>query len=141
MNLPTAKQRLSKLIKGTPDTPHRLAFAFALGILLGILPGTGAVVAAGVATAMQLSVPLTVAGALLTNPLTAPFVYAASYLIGRWLLGDQVAEGFILRVGLTTITGNAILALGMSVVGYLVVYGLAVLYQRPRGKRHAAAGC
>jgi hypothetical protein len=132
----SAKQRLFKLISGTPDTPHRLALTFALGILLGVLPGTGAIVAAGVATAMQLSVPLAVAGALVTNPLTAPLVYGASYLIGRWMLGDQVVEHVILRIGLTTIAGNAILALAMAVVGYAAVLALATRYQALR-RRHA----
>lgn len=132
----TAKQSLSKLIRGTPDTPPRLAFAFALGILLGVLPGTGAIVAAGVATALRLSVPLAVGGALVTNPLTAPLVYGASYLIGRWLLGDQVAEHVILRIGLTTIAGNAILALVMAVVGYAAVLALATRYQAQK-RRHA----
>ena len=121
----TAGQKLSKLISGTPDTSHRLAFSFALGILLAVLPGTGAIVAAGVATAFRLSVPLAVTGALVTNPLTAPLVYGASYLIGRWMLGDKVAEHVILRIGLTTIAGNAVLALGLAAAGYAVIWGVA----------------
>ncbi len=129
--------KLSNLIKGTPDTPHRLAFAFALGILLGILPGTGAIVAAGVATALRLSVPLAVAGALVTNPLTAPLVYAGSFFLGRWLLGNEVAEHKLIRIGLTTIAGNVLLALCMAVAGYLVVLGLAIVYQSSKG-RHAS---
>lgn len=126
-----AKQKkLSQLIRGTPDTPPRLAFAFALGILLGVLPGTGAIVAAGVATALQLSIPLAVAGALVTNPLTAPLVYAVSFFLGRWLLGNEVAEHALIRIGLTTIAGNVILALAMAVVGYLLVWVIA------RASRH-----
>ena len=121
----TDKMKLSKLIKGTPDTPSRLAFSFALGVLLGVLPGTGAIMAAGVATALRLTVPLAVTGALVTNPLTAPLVYGASYLIGRWMLGDKVAEHVILRIGLTTIAGNAVLALGLAAAGYAVIWGVA----------------
>ena len=119
------------------DSPHRLALAFAMGILLGVLPGTGAVVAAGVAAALRMNVPLAVAGALVTNPLTTPLVYGGSYLIGRWLLGDRVAEHVILRIGLTTIAGNVVLAAGMAAVGYAAVLFLAARYQSKK-RRHAA---
>ena len=102
-----------------------------------MLPGTGAFVAAGVATALQMNVPLAVAGALMINPLTAPLVYGASYLLGRWLLGDQVAKHVILRIGLTTMAGNAVLALAMAVVGYIGIWMFAVWYQAKK-KRHAA---
>lgn len=128
-------QSLSKLIS-LSGSPHRLALTFSLGILLGVLPGTGAFVAAAVATALRMNVPLAVAGALVINPLTVPLVYGASYLLGRWLLGDQVARHVIVRIGLTMATGNVILALGLAVVGYAVVWGLAVWYQSKK-KGHA----
>ncbi len=130
-----AKQSFSKLIT-LSDNPHRLALTFSLGVLLGVLPGTGAFVAAGVATALRMNVPLAVAGALMINPLTAPLVYGASYLLGRWLLGDQVAKHVILRIGLTTAAGNVILALGLAVVGYIGVWMFAVWYQSKK-KGHA----
>ena len=132
------KKTLSKLIRGVPDTPSRMAFAFALGVLLGILPGTGAIVAAGVATALRLSIPLAVAGALVTNPLTAPLVYAGSFFLGRWILGDQVAEQLLIRIGLTTLVGNVILAFAMAVAGYFLVWSLAVWHQSK--KRCHASG-
>lgn len=131
-----AKQRLSKLVSVSGD-PHRLALAFSLGILLGVLPGTGALVAAGVATAFQLNVPLAVAGALMINPLTAPLVYGASFFLGRWMLGDEVAKHLIVRIGLTTIAGNVVLAFAMAVAGYIGVL-LFTLWFRLKKGRHAA---
>ena len=102
-----------------------------------MLPGTGAVVAAGVAAALRMNVPLAVAGALVINPLTAPLVYGASYLIGRWLLGDQAAKHVIVRIGVTTIAGNAVLALALAVAGYIGIWAFAVWYQKKK-KGHAA---
>ncbi len=127
-----SRERVAKLVN-QPGDPLRLALAFAMGILLGVLPGTGAVMAAALATVFRLNIPLAVAGALLTNPLTAPLVYAGSYFIGRALLGKLDIEQTITRVLLTTIAGNVVLALGMAVVGFLSVWGLAVWYRS--GKR------
>ena len=124
-----SKKQLGKLIHDEPGTPLKLALAFALGILLGVLPGTGAVVAAGLATAFRLNIPLAVAGALLTNPLTAPLVYAGSYFIGRAVLGHAAFKQTVARILVTTIAGNVILALGMAVIGFAVVWGLAVCYR------------
>ena len=131
-----AKQRLSKLVSVSGD-PHRLALAFSLGILLGVLPGTGALVAAGVATALQMNVPLAVAGALMINPITAPLVYGASFFLGRWMLGDEVAKHLIVRIGLTTIAGNVVLAFALAVAGYIGVL-LFTLWFRLKKGRHAA---
>ena len=121
--------RLSKLVSVSGD-PRSLSLAFALGILLGVLPGTGAIVAAAVAAYFQLNVPLAVAGALVINPLTAPFIYGASYLLGREILGDQGAQHLIVRVGLPTITGNVILAFGMAVIGYAAVFFFTLWVRR-----------
>ena len=104
-----------------------------MGILLGVLPGTGAVVAAGLAVVLRLNLPLAVAGAMVVNPITVPLVYAGSYFLGRWLLGDQMIEHKIARILLSTLAGNMVMALGLAVVGYLIVWGLAV-WHRSRAK-------
>jgi len=129
-------KRFSKLVSVSGD-PHRLALAFSLGILLGILPGTGAFVAAGVATALQMNVPLAVAGALVINPLTAPIVYGASFFLGRWMLGDQVAKHMITDILLKTIAGNLVLAIAMAIAGYAGVLTFT-LWVRSKKGRHAA---
>ncbi|MDO8729980.1 MAG: DUF2062 domain-containing protein [Candidatus Omnitrophota bacterium] len=126
--------RLSKLVSVSGD-PHRLALAFALGVLLGVLPGTGAFVAAGVATGLQMNVPLAVAGALVINPLTAPIMYGASFLLGRWMLGDEVAKHLIVRIGLTTAAGNVILAFALAVAGYTGVLLFTLWLRSKKGRR------
>lgn len=132
------KKRLKKFIR-QPGDPPKLAFAFAMGILLGVLPFTGAVVAAGLATVLRLNLPLAMAGAMVTNPLTAPLVYGGSFFLGRWLLGNAELEQTITRILLTTIAGNLTLAMGMALTGYLLVWGFAAWCQskkRPHASRH-----
>lgn len=104
--------------------PHKVALAFALGVALGVIPGTGAIVAAGVATLLRLNLPVMVAGALVTNPVTSPFIYTGSYALGRWLLGDRLPGSRVGRLLLGTLVGNMILAFLMAAAGYLLLWGL-----------------
>lgn len=128
------KERLKPLIN-FKGTPHKLALAFGLGVALGVIPATGAIVAAAVATVLKLNLPLMVAGALLTNPITTPLVYAGSFLLGHWLLGDLLPEGAISRLLLGTAAGNLVLAAGLGVSGYLVVLGIALGLRRSQAAR------
>ena len=124
--------------------PHKVAVAFALGIALGVIPGTGAFVAAGVATVLRLNLPVMVAGALITNPVTSPFIYTGSYALGRWLLGDWLPTSRVGKILLGTVAGNMVLALLMAAAGYLIIWGLIhrvrVRLRNRRLARHAAAG-
>lgn len=117
------KKKLKPLINFR-ETPHRLALAFGVGVALGVIPGTGAVVAAVVAALFRLNLPLMVSGALLTNPLTAPFVYVTSYFLGHWLLGDWLPAGTISRILLGTAAGGLILAMSLGLIGYLLVLAI-----------------
>ena len=130
-------QRLSKLVSVSGD-PHRLALAFALGILLGVLPGTGALVAAGVAAGLRMNVPLAVAGALVINPITTPFLYGASFFLGRRILGEEAAKHVVADAQVKTLTGNVILAFGMAVAGYIGVLAFTLWVRSKKG--HHAAG-
>lgn len=121
--------RLKSLVN-FKGTPHELALAFGLGVALGIIPATGAIVAAAVATVLRLNLAIMVAGALLTNPITTPLVYSGSFLLGHWLLGDLLPEGAISSILLGTVTGNLVLAAGLGVSGYLVVLGIALGLRR-----------
>ena len=119
-----------KRIFSFQGSANRLALTFALGICLGVIPGTGAMVAAALATALRLNLPVMVAGALLTNPLTTPFIYAGSFLLGQWMLGDLLPEGKVSRVVLGTVAGNLLLAIAMAMAGYAVMWLLIVIVRR-----------
>ena len=119
-------------------SPHRVALAFALGVALGVIPGTGALVAAGAAALLRPNLPLMVAGALVTNPLTSPFIYGGSYALGHWLFGDWLPDGRIGKVMLGTVAGNVILALLMAAVSYLLLWPVIHWVRLRRLSRHAA---
>ena len=138
--MPFDKDWLKRRIKPLANfqgTAHELALAFGLGITLGIIPGTGAIAAAAVAAILRLNLPLMVAGALLTNPITTPFVYVGSFLLGSWLLQAWLPTVGFLRVVLSFLAGNLILALGLGTLGYLAVLGLTTLLRRGRLPRHS----
>ena len=117
-----------KALLNFQDTPHRLGLAFGLGVTLGILPGTGALVAAACAPLLRLNLPLMVAGTFLTNPLTMVFVYGGSYALGRRVLGEVTTIPWVgARVVAQALVGNLLLATGLGLLGYLVVAGVVVL--------------
>lgn len=123
------KFRFKDLLK-FDGTPHQLALAFGLGVALGIIPGTGALAAALLAAVFRLNLPIVVAGALMTNPLTAPFIYLASYRIGHWLLGDWMPDSWLARLAVGIFTGNPILAVALGLVAYFVVFGAVVVLRK-----------
>ncbi len=127
------KRRLKPLLdfKGSA---HQLALAFGLGIILGVIPGTGAIAAATCAAILRLNLPLMVAGALLTNPVTVPFVYLGSYLLGEWLLGKWLPAGFLARLAVGTLLGNLILAVGFGFLGYLLALGFIARIRAQRAR-------
>lgn len=130
---PALKKRFRGLVN-FKETPHRLALAFGIGVTLGVIPGTGPVAAGLVAALLRLNLPLMVGGALLTNPLTAPFVYAVSFFLGHWILGEWLPDGKWARLLLGTLTGGPVLAIGMGLVGYLFIF----LFTKLIRTRHAA---
>ena len=125
------QKRLNTLINFN-EAPRRLALAFGLGVFLGIIPGTGAIAAAAVAALFRLNLPVMVAGALLTNPVTTPFVYVGSYFLGHWLMGDWLPAGRIPQILLGTLTGNLILAVGLGVLSYAAVLGSVIFIRNCR---------
>ena len=116
--------------------PRLLAASFGIGVAMGVIPGTGAIAAAAVAGIFRLNLALTMAGALVVNPVTSPFVYMGSYLLGHWLLGDAVPAGSISRVLLKTVTGSMVLAVGLGLLGYLLAFGVAASFRNRRAARH-----
>lgn len=121
--------------------PHKVALSFALGVALGVIPGTGALVAAGVATLFRLNLPVMVAGALVTNPITSPFIYTGSYALGHWLLGDWLPSSRVGKILLGTLVGNMVLAFIMAGAAYLILWGLVhwirIRIRNRRLARHA----
>lgn len=68
-------------------TPRGVAIGLACGVFFGILiPFGQMLVAILVAALLRGNLFIAAAGTLVTNPLTAPFVYLGAHRLGRWML-------------------------------------------------------
>lgn len=68
-------------------TPRGVAIGLAVGVFFGILVPFGQMFVALLAAALlRGNLALAVAGTLVTNPLTVPFVYVGAHRVGKWLL-------------------------------------------------------
>ena len=72
-----------------PDTPHRIAFGFALGVFASFTPFFGAhiLLAAGLAKLLRGNIVASLIGTLAGNPLTFPLIASVSLGLGRRILG------------------------------------------------------
>ncbi|WP_432822513.1 DUF2062 domain-containing protein [Trichloromonas sp.] len=109
-------------LRGTPD---EIAKGMALGIFIGMSPTFGFQMAIAVFFAFLLKENklAAVLGVWITNPVTAPFIYALEYESGRLLLGMS-------RVSLPAeLTFDSLKVMGWEVMAPLglgsLIYGLA----------------
>jgi len=84
------RRRILKTLLGLDDTVHRTALAFALGVLLAFSPllGLQTLLALSIAFAFRLNRAAIIAGSLVSNPWTIPFIYPAEFFLGGFLLGS-----------------------------------------------------
>jgi uncharacterized protein (DUF2062 family) len=75
-------------------TPHEVSRGIALGIAIGMTPTFGFQMLLGAFAAWMLkeSKVAAVLGVWITNPLTAPIIYALEYETGRTMLGTEHAS-------------------------------------------------
>lgn len=87
------KLNLLRLIR-LQATPDEVAKGFALGILIGMTPTFGfqIVLAVFFAFLLKENKLAAIIGVFITNPVTAPFIYALEYESGRLLLGMDHAK-------------------------------------------------
>lgn len=88
-----AKLNMLRLLR-LKDSPDQIAKGVALGIFIGMTPTFGFQMAIAVFFAFLLRENKLAAalGVWITNPLTAPFIYALEYESGRLLLGLERAH-------------------------------------------------
>lgn len=107
--------------------------AFAVGLFWACIPMPFQMVAsAAVAIPLRVNLPLSVALVWVTNPLTMPFVFYLSYLLGTVVLNTPV-EHFAFEaswawfihslesIGKPFITGCILMAVTASITGYFMV--------------------
>lgn len=66
---------------------HSVSVAFFVGIFVAFIPLPGQMlIAAGLALVLRCNLPISVALVWISNPLTMPAMFFATYQLGRWLL-------------------------------------------------------
>ena len=72
---------------------HAVARAFAIGLFWAFVPIPFQMIfAAGIAILWRANIPLSLSLVWLTNPVTIPPVFFATYKLGAWLLGSPALE-------------------------------------------------
>jgi hypothetical protein len=136
------------------DTPERVAGGLALGVALGVLPsfGLGIIIVIFLSGWLRLNRAAGVIGALVMNPWTTPLFWAASYLVGSLVIGNNIAETLAIvnelksqgdlwshllakRLLLPYIIGNIIVTVCVSAVFYVVGFWAVRAYRRAKAIR------
>jgi len=82
-------------IKRLPDTPHKIALGFAVGVFVSFSPlfGMHFLVAAVIAMAVRGNVLASLMGTFFGNPITFPFIATISYRTGQLFLDASATDG------------------------------------------------
>jgi hypothetical protein len=140
-------------------TKREVAGGLALGLFIGFTPTMGVqIVLSGLAAyLLRVNIPAALAGALVTNPFTAPVIYPLEYKFGLWLVGapgPHELEGYSaalrnfvryakpLWIG-SIVTGGVSAAIAYGLVMLLwreATHLRAVLHRKPNPATDEAAG-
>mgnify|MGYP000262409494 FL=1 len=114
--------------------PNDIAKGFALGIFIGMTPtfGVQMVIAVFLAMLLEENKIAAAVGVWITNPLTAPFIYALEYESGRLLLGLDYAQlpseltfsalkSLGWEVLLPMMAGSLLYGLVLSIISYMAM--------------------
>lgn len=132
----------------TDDSPGKVGGGVALGIFLGIIPtfGAGGPIAIFLAFVFKLNRAAAVLSSAIMNPITTPFVWTGSAWLGAWILGadfNVVISHVKTGEYITALTefyavyllGNGIIAVVLSIAGYILAYRIADKAKIERRKR------
>jgi uncharacterized protein (DUF2062 family) len=126
--------------------PRNIALGFALGLFVGLSPTIGFQTPLVVlfAALLKWNKFSAAAGVWITNPITTPFIYGMTYLVGAKVLSINKAFNPITEVNINTIgqilhnapgiiwaltVGGVILGLPLAITGYYSSYKVVTRYQ------------
>lgn len=123
----------------TDDSPAKVSGGVAMGIFLGIIPtfGAGGPIAIFLAFVFKLNRAAAVLSSAVMNPITTPFVWTGSAWLGSLIMGADFSVvianiqqgdyiGALTEFYVVYLVGNGIIALVLSLIGYIVAYRLAM---------------
>jgi uncharacterized protein (DUF2062 family) len=135
--------------------PKEIARGFAVGLFVGMSPTMGAqmFIAVPLAALFKSNKLAAAAGVWITNPLTAPFIYGLTYLVGARIIGvsGQIKAGltdgptfmeFIAKapeIFWVMTVGGVVVGLPLALVGYYLSFSAITRY-RAKIQQKVAAG-
>ncbi|MGA9751256.1 MAG: DUF2062 domain-containing protein [Acidobacteriota bacterium] len=130
----TSLREVFHRLAGLGDAPGRTALAVGLGLWVGLLPVSPfqTLLVLGAAFLLRLNRVAALAGSLVWQPFTAPFILAAEYAVGRWMVPEGAAgpAGWWVSLGRPLVVGSLVVSAAGGALGALVSY--AVLSGRAR---------
>ena len=131
------------------DPPERIARGAAIGVLMGVLPtfGLGGILALALAFVLKANKAAAVIASAIVNPLTAPFFWTASVVIGGFVTRTDSAAilakfngesllTFAEQTAYVYMAGNVILAASSTTASYLLIkWAVATHRKRKAAKR------
>jgi len=129
-----------RIIFSVKGTPRKIAFAFSLGVFIGISPflGLHTLMAIAFASIFRLNKLVTLAGAFVTNPWTIIPIYSFSTWVGIKITGHETTFthanfkeitiinlfSILKELILPFFVGTILFGLTAGAVSYLLVYSL-----------------
>lgn len=130
------------------DPPERIARGVAIGVLMGILPtfGLGGFISFGLAFLFRANKIGSIFGTFIMNPITAPFFWTGSIILGSFLLHqDSTAilhkfqdESYLKGAGWTWLVfmaGNIIISAVFTALSYYLTKNWIIGHRKKKAAR------
>lgn len=145
------KRRLKLLylrILRIDDPPERIARGAAIGVLMGVLPtfGLGTLFSIALAFVLKANKAAAILGSFIVNPLTSPFFWTLSILVGSALLREDYqsiyervrTSGLASGAGwayLVYMAGNVVISAVFTAAAYYIVKWAVIRHRRKKALR------
>lgn len=143
------KARLTYLkILRIDDPPERIARGVAIGVAVGVLPsfGLGFIFALAAAFVLRANKAASILGTFIMNPITSPFFWTASLVVGSALTGDdfstiyrQINEnGWVTgasRATLDFLIGNVVVTVVTTIASYYISKHWIIRHRRKKEEK------
>jgi hypothetical protein len=114
------------------DTPEKIAGGMAIGVFIGLFPTPwiGLILAPFLATILKQNRVASILGTLVMNPITQPVVYAVSYTLGVFLLGQGFQNPFLImkQSGIMQWFGKDVIVPYLIGITIVTIIGTAISY-------------
>ncbi|MFQ5736869.1 MAG: DUF2062 domain-containing protein [Thermodesulfobacteriota bacterium] len=133
------------------DPPERIARGAAIGVCMGILPtfGAGIVLAFLLAFVFRANKAAAVLGSFIMNPLTSPFFWTLSIVLGSFITGQDSAAimGLIRQEGILKgaewayivfMAGNVIVTGTLTTAAYFFIKAAVIRHRKHKAERRRA---